>query len=104
MHVRKEKGEAENPDNRVGKIFDFTHFMEKSNVSLENLLNQLSEEKINLVVDSDALRAAGGEVPPPCGGGSGSGSGGSGSSSGSGKSHKKSKKTKKHSGSFGGCW
>ena len=23
VHVRKEKGEAENPNNRVGKIFDF---------------------------------------------------------------------------------
>ena len=39
--------------------------MKKSNVSLENLLDQLSEEKINFVVDNDALRAAGGEVPPP---------------------------------------
>ncbi len=31
--------------------------MKKSNVSLENLLDQLSEEKINRVVDRDALRA-----------------------------------------------
>ena len=78
--------------------------MKKSNVSLENLLEQLSEEKMNLVVDSDALRGAGGEVPPPCGGGSGSGGSGSSRSSKSHKSHK-SKKTKNHSGgSFGGCW
>jgi hypothetical protein len=33
--------------------------MEKSSVSLKNLLDQLSEEKINLVVDSNALRALG---------------------------------------------
>lgn len=31
--------------------------MEKSNVNLENLLSQLSEDKINLVVDNDSLRA-----------------------------------------------
>ncbi len=75
--------------------------MEKSNVSLENLLDQLSEEKINLVVDGQALRAAG--IPADGGGCGGSGSGSSGSGSGSGKSHK-SHKTKKHSGSFSGCW
>ncbi|MBI1769512.1 MAG: hypothetical protein HY015_02855 [Bacteroidetes bacterium] len=33
--------------------------MKKSNVSFENLLDQLSEEKINRVVDRDALRAGG---------------------------------------------
>jgi len=78
--------------------------MKKSNVSLENLLDQLSEEKMNLVIDSDALRAGG--YPGEGGGCGGSGSGSGGSGSGSGKSHKshKTKKTKKHSGSFGGCW
>jgi len=80
--------------------------MKKSNVSLDNLLDQLSEDKINLVVDGDALRAGG---YPGEGGGCGGGSGSGGSGSGSGKSHKshkshKTKKTKKHSGSFGGCW
>ncbi len=33
--------------------------MKRSNVSFENLLDQLSEEKINRVVDRDALRAGG---------------------------------------------
>ncbi len=33
--------------------------MKKSNVSFENLLDQLSEEKINRIVDRDALRAGG---------------------------------------------
>lgn len=32
--------------------------MKRSDVNLENLLNQLSEEKINRVVDSNVLRAA----------------------------------------------
>ena len=79
--------------------------MKKSNVSLDNLLDQLSEDKINLVVDGDALRAGGypgeGGGCNPCGSGSGSSR-----SSKSHKSHKshKTKKTKKHSGSFGGCW
>jgi len=39
--------------------------MEKSNVSLENLLDQLSEEKINLLVDRTALRAGWDTEPPP---------------------------------------
>jgi hypothetical protein len=77
--------------------------MKKSSVSLDSLLEELSEEKINLVVDGDALRAGGfpGEGGNPCGSGSGSGK-----SHKSHKSHKtqKSHKTKKHSGSFGGCW
>lgn len=33
--------------------------MKQSNVNLENLLNQLSEERINLVVDGNLVRAAG---------------------------------------------
>ena len=36
-------------------------FMKKSNVNLNHLLDQLSEEKINLVVDSGLFRAGGGE-------------------------------------------
>jgi len=61
--------------------------MKTSNVSFENLLNQLSEEKINRVVDRDALRAGGLEIlcPPAenthsgssCGSKSGSHSGSS---------------------------
>jgi hypothetical protein len=77
--------------------------MEKSNVSLENLLDQLSEEKINLLVDGSALRAGWATEPPPaCGSGSGSG----GSGSGSGKSHKTKKAKKAHSGKSGnsGCF
>ena len=31
--------------------------MQKSNVNLETLLSQLSEDKINLVVDNDSLKA-----------------------------------------------
>jgi len=76
--------------------------MEKSNVSLENLLDQLSEEKINLLVDRTALRAGWDTEPPPAGSGSGSG----GSGSGSGKSHKSKKTKKHHSGKSGnsGCF
>jgi len=35
--------------------------MKKSNVNLNHLLDQLSEEKINLVVDGGLFRAGGGE-------------------------------------------
>ena len=43
--------------------------MKTSNVSVENLLEQLSEEKINRVVDHSALRAGGLEILfPPAGG------------------------------------
>jgi hypothetical protein len=41
---------------RVGKTFNLK-FMKTSNVSFKNLLDQLSEEKINRVVDRDAVRA-----------------------------------------------
>jgi len=60
--------------------------MKKSNVSFDNLLNQLSEEKINLVVDRSAIRA-GWLVLPPAGDTSGTGGSGSGSNSGSGSSN-----------------
>jgi len=59
--------------------------MKKSNVSFDNLLNQLSEEKINLVVDRNAIRAGWLVLPTTGGDTSGSGSG-SGSNSGSGSS------------------
>jgi hypothetical protein len=63
--------------------------MKKSNVSFENLLDQLSEEKINMVVDRKALRAGWLDSLGVGGGGdtaaSGTGSN-SGSGSGSGKS------------------
>lgn len=73
--------------------------MKRSEFNLENLLNQLSEEKINRVVDSNMLRAAWGDdenchseksngceksaEAPPASGGSSSGGGTSLSGSGS---------------------
>ena len=68
-------------------------FMKTSNVSFENLLEQLSEEKINRVVDREALRAGGLEIlcPPAnthsgssCGTKSGSHSGSSADNGGGG--------------------
>jgi len=50
--------------------------MKKSNVSFENLLDQLSEDKINRVVERGALRAGGLELLT-------GGSGGQASSTGS---------------------
>ena len=51
--------------------------MKKSNVSFENLLDQLSEDKINRVVERGALRAGGLEIL------TGGGGGGQASSTGS---------------------
>ena len=51
--------------------------MKNSNVSFENLLDQLSEEKINRVVDRDALRAGGLDLLLGGGGGGGASSTGS---------------------------
>ena len=71
----------------VGRISNLKSVMKKSNVSYENLLEQLSEERINRVVDFSALRAGGLEIlcPPAenthsgssCGSKSGSHSGSS---------------------------
>ena len=59
--------------------------MKTSNVSFENLLEQLSEEKINRVVDRAALRAGGLEILfPPAGDSGSSKSSGTNSSSKSG--------------------
>jgi hypothetical protein len=75
--------------------------MKKSNVSFENLLNQLSEEKINLVVDRNAIRAGWDILPPPPSPASSTGGSGSGSKSGSNSS--KSGSTADNCGTFGIC-
>ena len=76
-------GDAENPKQRVGKNLTKT-IMKTSNVSFENLLEQLSEDKINRVVDHSALRAGGLEILCPPAGSAKSKSSGTNSSSRSG--------------------
>jgi len=66
--------------------------MKRSEVKIENLLNQLSEEKINRVVDSQVVKAgwssksckSGNSNDSECNSGGGTTSGGSGTSGGGG--------------------
>jgi|SRR5579859_1919251 len=80
-----ERGKPKTLGKRVGKNSKLT-FMRTSNVSFKNLLDQLSEEKINRVVDRNAVRAGWldqlGVTSGSSGDTSGTGSGGSGNTNG----------------------
>jgi hypothetical protein len=86
VHTQKKRGKLKTlQKSKQNLVFSF---MKRSEVKVENLLNQLSEEKINRVVDSQVVKAgwsskschSGNSNDSECN--SGGGSTGGGSSSG----------------------